>query len=55
MVMIATVMITMTINVENQSPLVGFVAFIRLFIKSFSDGKTCGGGIVTPSRLVVAK
>lgn len=44
-----------TINVEYQSPFVGFVAFIRLFIRSFSDGKTDGGGIVTPSIFVVAK
>ena len=54
-VMMATVIMTTTINVENQSPFVGFVAFIRLFIKSFSDGNTEGGVIVTPSSVVVAK
>ncbi|KAI9579072.1 hypothetical protein GQX74_014689 [Glossina fuscipes] len=54
-VIMATVIMTITINVENQSPFVGLVAFIKLFIKSVSDGKTDGGGIVTPSIFVVAK
>uniref|UniRef100_A0A1A9ZZV4 Uncharacterized protein n=1 Tax=Glossina pallidipes TaxID=7398 RepID=A0A1A9ZZV4_GLOPL len=54
-VIMATVIMTITINVENQSPFVGLVAFIKLFIKSLSDGKTDGGGMVTPSIFVVAK
>lgn len=52
-IMMAMVMMMITINVENQS-LVGFT-FIKLLAKSASDGNTGGGGILTPSRLVVAK
>jgi len=53
--MMETVMMTTTISVANQSPLVGFVEFIKLFIKSFSEGNTDGGGMVMPSMFVVLK